>query len=1423
MEGIDVGGRWRMHACALMVLCLMASPMAALGGPPTEGDPTVLADGGPQWVLPAVPDSGGRFTENLGQWDDGVAFVTDTSFGRAGLCEDGVVYDVVGEEGGHRVKVAFVTDSDATPRGVGDLGYPTNYLIGNDPEGWVRGARSYREVVYPDVWPGIDVRYYHAAGDIKYDILLGGDADPSDVRFRISGAEGMTVSDAALGIRLSGGLGLQDGDLVAWYGDGEAVDVSFVRHGDGYGFDVDKEAGRSLVIDPVVVHSSTLLGGIYDDTATSVEIDSEGNLVVASHTGSTDFPVTEGAYDEESLGFDVAITKMTHNGSRILWSTFVGGSSFDFLTGMDIDDEDAVYFAGQTWSIDFPTTKGAICPEFNLGMNDDQLDPFLGKLNPQGTDLVYATYLGGSSTEWTADLKVYERRATVVGSTHSYDFPTEYGSYGGVHGDGFLVIVSENGTAIEDTHFWGGFGSEALGSLEYDKNGDIVVGGRTTSGDMFTTPGVIQPTSAGFGAGFVARYSPKEDGLVMSTYFGGGGGASVGKVTVDDDLNVYISGMVQPGGFGHLPITTPGAFDEEYNGWADSFLAKVNPNATELEYCTLLGGDGREDFVYDLDVDGDGNLVAVGAVEDGTNFTVTEGCHDPVWAGDSEGYIFVLNANGSAPVYSSFHGGERRDSINDVDIDDADNWVIAGGTDSMDIPINGDAFQTKLVGGTDSIVSIIGELSPTSEPLNVTANDGEGSISVHWDAPADLGGYPVKRYLLYRGTSEDTLRFYEDVGRARSYVDTEVEWGVYYHYALIANNGKGISPRSETDFARSVTVPDRPLNLTGTVGEDGVHLSWEPPGFTGGLPLLGYYIYRIAEGDHMELVIPLEGNVTSFHDGAVKDVTDYNYALAARNAFGESTQRAELTLRTFGVPSPPTGLDHTYGDLFIHLTWGRPLTDNGLPVTGYVVHRTTGDGPMEEVARTTAKDRSYMDGDVEVGVTYNYTVTAENAKGPSLPTALMQATARVPPGPPADAWAEALEHFVKVTWSPSDFDGASPVLGYRVYLGATLDDAVCLGGPNVAGVTDPQLFFLHDVAYDGVVRSYFVTAFNAEGESPPSPLAHTVAYQVPEPPRYLEVIWGDGALEVSWEPPASDGGTPILMYTLYRQMEGGPSFRKMAKLSVDQLSFTDLDVLNGVEYIYWVTATNLAGEGEPTPVQGAVPAGPPGAPLNILAEGGVGTVHVTWAPPTSDGGHALTGYTVFRRSGDGDMGALLQLDGTTQELWDDQVVPGVVYTYAVTARTDAGESGRSEAASAMPYGPPGAPEGLVAYWVDGRVQLSWSLPSDDGGRPVLWYYVGRDDRDPENLTEVQAPMMTLMDDVVEAGRSYNYTVWAHNSAGTGPGTVVSITIPLPEPPAPESSESSRWAFLVVALVLLAVAGLLIATRRKGGTPGMALL
>jgi fibronectin type 3 domain-containing protein len=1386
---------------------VMTAPVQAVGGPVEDLDGP--ADG---VQVPLELDRSGHFTENLGQWDGQVGFAAQMSFGHALFTPDGVIYDVALEKGGHRVKMTFDDASPVTPVGVGDMGFPTNYLVGNDRASWVTGARSFEELVYTDAWPGIDVRYRFTGGALKYDLVLEGGSDPSLIRFKVEGSEGIGISDRGLDIRLSGSSSILDSQLKAWYGDGGPVDVQFEVDGDTYGFSVAGGSGRSMVIDPVVMHSSTFLGGTYGERAVDVVVDRDDNIVIVGSTSSSDYPTTLGAYQEEIAdNFDVALTKMNHNASRIIWSTFIGGTNMDWVNAMAVDERNRLYLAGNTWSGDWPITPGAYCEEMNLGMGAYNIDIYVTMIGPKGDTVEASTFIGGTAAELPYDVDVRDGRVAVGAYTISPDFPTTRGFHAANMGAAAVITLDGNLSKMEGCYIWDGIASESVRAVAIDKNGDVALAGITGSPGFPTTPGAYKAVEGWPSCSFIARYSPATDNLLFCTLLGDGYWDFVSTLAVDDDLNIYVAGSSQLWGNGGHPVTE-GAYDQVHDGWYEGFVTKMDPDGTRLIHSTLLGGDGRE-YVNDIAIDSEGQIVVVGSVDIEQNFSLTSDAHDRTIVGDSEGFIVVLNDDLSDAVYSSFNGGAYEDELNAVCVDAVDNYVVVGQTSSFDYPVTIDGYQTRFAGVDDMTVSVIGEEAPTTAPLSLVATGKEGYIDLTWLPPMDTNGYRLREYHIHRGLSEDDLRPYAVIGDETTFTDEEVEWGVTYHYAVYASNWKGMSPRSNVASAVAVIAPDPPYDLTAEVGIGRVSLGWQAPNFTGGLPILEFRVYRTAEGGEGEPIASLDPGVTTFEDLQADDGTLYTYTVTAVNDHGESLRDASVTVLTMAVPTPPRDPTHEYGKMFIHLSWKPPLEDFGLQVTEYRVFRQTEDGPSEIIGVMGASDLSFNDTHVMVGEPYQYHVTAVNARGESLPSETIDAMVMVPPGEPTDVEAVAHERFVRISWTRPDFDGASQLLGYQVYLVSEGGEAVSIGGKNVAGIADVQLVFLHDVQYDGRVRGYVITAFNAEGEGEPSHIAYTTVFTVPEAPRGLAVEWGDGTLSLGWMGPESNGGTDLTSFTIYRQATGESEPTKLVMVPLDTFAHIDDTVENGVEYIYTVTCTNLVGEGShSTPVSG-IPAGLSEAPISLAAEGRDGSVLVTWMPPDWDGGRPVTGYLLFTVVDGVNVKQIAQTGSDETEFIHDGLVNGEVYVYAVKAVTIVGESGISGLVEARPVGPPSEPLDIQAFWTGDHVVLTWDIPNTDGGTSILGYMVQRADRDGGNWTRVTDP--TYTDPTAEPGTTYNYTIYGYNAAGDGPVAQLTFTVPRAEEP-PVEPEAFEWTYLVLVVVVLALAvSFLYVTLRKG--------
>ena len=194
---------------------------------------------------------------------------------------------------------------------------------------------------------------------------------------------------------------------------------------------------------------STFVGGSSADHGYALALDGNGNAVVTGMTDSADFPTTAGAYDtSHNSSDDGFVFKLSADGSTLLYSTFVGGSSKEYLSfGLVLDDGGDAVVTGMTESADFPTTAGAYDTSYN-GSDD----VFVFKLSADGSTLLYSTYVGGGSEDRHPALALDGAGNVVVtGQTASADFPTTVGAYDTSFNETYDVFVfklSADGSAL---------------------------------------------------------------------------------------------------------------------------------------------------------------------------------------------------------------------------------------------------------------------------------------------------------------------------------------------------------------------------------------------------------------------------------------------------------------------------------------------------------------------------------------------------------------------------------------------------------------------------------------------------------------------------------------------------------------------------------------------------------------------------------------------------------------------------------------------------------------------------------------------------------------------------------------------------------------------------------------------------------------
>ena len=378
-----------------------------------------------------------HFVENQGQLASEVIYYAQSEGGMIYCTEDGVVFGF--SEGSIRLMLSAARRMH--PEARGDLGGKVNHFLGNDAEKWVTDIPTFREVLYPEVYSGIDVVYSGDQRRLKYTCYVHPGGDPGEIGMVYEGVDGIWVDDITGELVIETGYGeMRDASPVAYQEVGgvrREVEVSFrVESDHRVGFEVGTyDPDVMLVLDP---HYSTYLGGSGEDQGRGIAVDSSGNAYVTGYTGSSDFP-TQNAYDGSHNGnLDVFVTKLSSD-SELIYSTYLGGGSNDGSYGIAVDASGNAYVTGYTKSSDFPTLNAYD------GSHNGDYDVFVTKLSSDGNALIYSTYLGGSSQDRGRGIAVDALgNAYVTGYTKSSDFPTlnAYDTSFGGYQDAFVAKLS---------------------------------------------------------------------------------------------------------------------------------------------------------------------------------------------------------------------------------------------------------------------------------------------------------------------------------------------------------------------------------------------------------------------------------------------------------------------------------------------------------------------------------------------------------------------------------------------------------------------------------------------------------------------------------------------------------------------------------------------------------------------------------------------------------------------------------------------------------------------------------------------------------------------------------------------------------------------------------------------------------------------
>jgi hypothetical protein len=558
------------------------------------------------------------------------------------------------------VRMSLIGGNAGAVTGTDELPGKINYFRGSDEQKWIRNVPTFRKISYASVYPGIDLVYYGKGNALEYDFVVAPGADPRQIALDFSGAEQIEV-DAASG--------------------------ALVIHGAG---GAEMRQGKPLLYQEVDGVKRAVGGGF---------------TVEGTRAG---FSV--GDYDRSRpLVIDPAI---------ITYSTYLAAEADERVHDIVSDSDDNAYAVGWTESELFPTKDA-----YQSGQNNFTDEAFITKFNPDGSQLIWSTYLGGGEEQTDFDNENLERgddgaygvaidadrNVYVTGWAVSPDFPTRNAmqphlSDACCGSDSFITKLNTAGDQLVFSTFFGGAEGDDVGrGIALDSNRNIYVVGYTRSFAFPTTKPIqreIDGRTSHFHTNeenydaYLAKIDASGQFRVYSTYIGGPGEDVATGVAVDSKGGAYVTGWTnstqpEPSATGtptptpgpsstatpamHFPITdnavqkNPGGFGQT----VDAFVTKVDPAGSQYIYSTYLGGSGddrawgislgvdRSAYVTGYTDSGVPSRVAGAAVQD--EFPTTAGAYQAHNNGGFDAFLTRFNPSGDALVYSTLIGGDSNE------------------------------------------------------------------------------------------------------------------------------------------------------------------------------------------------------------------------------------------------------------------------------------------------------------------------------------------------------------------------------------------------------------------------------------------------------------------------------------------------------------------------------------------------------------------------------------------------------------------------------------------------------------------------------------------------------------------------------------------------------------------------------------------
>jgi hypothetical protein len=612
--------------------------------------------------------------------------------------------------------------------------------------------------------------------------------------------------------------------------------------------------------------------------------------------------------------------------------------------------------------------------------------------------------------------------------------------------------------------------------------------------------------------------------------------------------------------------------------------------------------------------------------------------------------------------------------------------TLSGVTDSTPISGSESATITHTISSGDtqynaltglaafSITALPPEPTAPGAPSSLAvASVGDSQANLTWVAPADDGDSAITDYLVeYKRVADISWSTFADgTSTTAATTVTGLTNGTAYNFRVSAINAIGTGSPSATASGTPVTVPSAPAIGTATPGDGQVTLTFSASS-TGGSPITGYTVTSTpgsitATGSSSPII------VTGLTNG-----TPYTFKVTATNAIGTSPQSSASNSAT-PVATPndaPSSLVATRGNAQVALSWTAPVDNGGSPITDYLIeYKASSSGSWLTFSDGTSTATAATVTSLTNGTSYDFRVSAVNALGTGPASSTAVATPATVPSAPIIGTATPDDGQAAVTFT-APADNGSTIISYTATSAPGSITATGSGSPIlITGLTN------------GTSYTFTVTATNAVGTSAASAASNAVVPSTfPDAPTNLQAAGDDGEVDLSWDAPTDDGGSPITDYDIEYKATSSGSWLAFADGTSTAITATVTGLTNGISYDFRVSAANVNGDSVPSGTATATPTSgitAPDAPTIGVATAGDGEATVTFSVPADDGGSAITSYTVTSSPGS------IAASGSSSPITVMGLTNNTSYTFTVRATNSVGTSVSSSASNAVtPTGTP---------------------------------------------------------------------------------------------------------------------------------------